>query len=94
MPTLAVDPLAVTDVFLVAANQSADGRHPFSKAYNRTASTTCGIDANSVQDNHWFSAAANIVRSLQFQILPAAQSNLMPMAKGLILDVAFGFRHG
>jgi dTDP-4-dehydrorhamnose 3,5-epimerase len=77
----------------VAANQLADGRDLFSETYSRTESATCGIDANSVQDNRSFSAASNTVRDLQFQILPAAQAKRVTMAKGVILDVAFDCRH-
>jgi dTDP-4-dehydrorhamnose 3,5-epimerase-like enzyme len=93
MPRLAVDPLAIIDVFLMAMNQLAGDRGLFSETYRKTASTTCGIDVNIAQDKHSFFAASSIVRSPRFQILPAAQTKLVTTAEGASPDVAFDFRH-
>ena len=51
-----------------------------------------GAKVNFVQDNHSYSADRGTVRGLHFQAPPFAQTKLVRVARGAILDVAVDIR--
>jgi dTDP-4-dehydrorhamnose 3,5-epimerase len=53
-----------------------------------------GLDLDFVQDNHSRSAGRGTLRGLHFQSPPYAQSKLVRVLRGAILDVAVDIRHG
>ena len=84
---------AVEGVLLVSARRFGDGRGHFAETYSRRDFTALGIAEEMVQDNHSFSAPCGTVRGLHFQVPPRAQSKLVRVLRGRILDVAVDIRH-
>ena len=91
---LDVRPTDIPDVRVVATRWFEDGRGCFSETYNRARWREAGIDADFVQDNQVLSQRAGILRGLHFQRPPAAQSKLVRVTRGAILDVAVDIRVG
>lgn len=85
---------AIPEVKLVRPVIHRDARGFFSETYNQKALAEAGISDVFVQDNHSCSAKAGVVRGLHFQKPPRAQSKLIRVVSGRILDVAVDIRHG
>jgi dTDP-4-dehydrorhamnose 3,5-epimerase len=71
-----------------------DERGFFLETYSRETFVQLGIQANFVQDNHAYSAAAFVLRGLHFQKPPHAQAKLVWVVRGRVLDVAVDLRRG
>lgn len=89
---LDVQPTAIPDVKIVTPQRFGDHRGFFSETYNRQRFAEAGICEEFVQDNHSLSAASGTVRGLHFQSRPYAQTKLIRVARGRILDVAVDIR--
>ena len=85
---------SIADVKLVTPVRHGDARGYFAELFRVDALREHGIDVDFVQDNQAFSAAADVVRGLHFQIPPAAQAKLVRVSAGAILDVAVDLRRG
>ena len=83
---------AIPDVKLITPLRHGDARGFFAELFRVDALREHGIAVDFVQDNQAFSAAANVVRGLHFQIPPAAQAKLVRVSAGAILDVAVDIR--
>ncbi len=70
-----------------------DNRGYFFEAYNQNVYNQQGIDIRFVQDNQSFSARGTI-RGLHYQLPPHAQTKLVRVLSGSILDVAVDIRKG
>lgn len=92
--SLKVESLAIPDVKLVTPARFGDDRGFFSETYNAAQFKAAGIHADFVQDNHSLSAQTGTVRGLHFQSPPFAQSKLVRVLRGAILDVAVDARSG
>jgi dTDP-4-dehydrorhamnose 3,5-epimerase len=92
--SLKVESLAIPDVKLVTPARFGDDRGFFSETYNAVQFKAAGIEADFVQDNHSLSAQTGTVRGLHFQSPPFAQSKLVRVLRGAILDVAVDARSG
>lgn len=92
--SLKVEYLAIRDVKLVTPARFGDDRGFFSETYNAQRFKDAGIDTDFVQDNHSLSAQRGTVRGLHFQAPPFAQSKLVRVLRGTILDVAVDVRKG
>jgi dTDP-4-dehydrorhamnose 3,5-epimerase len=68
-----------------------DERGHFTEAYNYQVLKKAGIDIQFVQDNQSFSKAG-VIRGLHFQNAPKAQSKLVRVLQGAILDVVVDLR--
>jgi len=68
-----------------------DSRGFFMESYNAEVMKSLGITDNFVQDNQ-SSSTYGVVRGLHFQIPPVAQSKLVRVLKGKILDIAVDIR--
>jgi len=86
--------LDIPDVIIIKPRKFGDHRGFFSETYNKAAFAEAGINVDFVQDNHSFSAPKGTVRGLHFQIAPAAQTKLVRVTRGAILDVAVDIRRG
>ena len=84
--------LAIPEVKLITPRRFADDRGFFSETYNARAFQAAGIDADFIQDNHSYSAKTCTVRGLHFQAPPYAQSKLVRVLRGSIIDVAVDAR--
>ena len=92
--SLKVEALEMPDVKLVTPSRFGDQRGYFSETYNAQQFIAAGIDAVFVQDNQSYSALAGTVRGLHYQAPPFAQSKLVRVLRGAILDVAVDVRAG
>jgi dTDP-4-dehydrorhamnose 3,5-epimerase len=70
-----------------------DDRGFFFESYNESVFRKNGISASFVQDNQSFSHYG-VVRGLHYQLEPYAQSKLVRVLQGAILDVAVDLRKG
>lgn len=71
-----------------------DTRGWFSEHWSRPRFQSVGIDHDWVQDNLAWSVRAGTVRGLHFQSPPSAQTKLVAVLRGAILDVVVDIRHG
>jgi len=70
-----------------------DDRGYFYESYNKSKFTEAGVDVEFVQDNQSFSQKG-AVRGLHGQANPFAQSKLVRVIKGSVIDVALDIRKG
>ncbi|MGZ8539710.1 MAG: dTDP-4-dehydrorhamnose 3,5-epimerase, partial [Chitinophagaceae bacterium] len=71
----------------------ADSRGYFFESYNANIFRQEGIDIVFVQDNQ-SSSAYGVIRGLHYQLNPNAQTKLVRVLSGSILDVAVDMRKG
>lgn len=91
---LDVQSLEIADVKLVRPRKFGDDRGFFSETWNAKAFEDAGLEFDFVQDNHSYSAPANVLRGLHFQKPPFAQGKLVRCTRGAILDIAVDIRKG
>ncbi len=70
-----------------------DSRGYFFESYNENVFRQEGIDIRWVQDNQ-SSSTYGVIRGLHYQLPPFAQTKLIRVLKGKILDVAVDIRKG
>jgi dTDP-4-dehydrorhamnose 3,5-epimerase len=70
----------------------SDTRGYFAETYVRRDFVAAGIEHEFIQDNESRSRAAGTVRGLHFQAPPAAQTKLIRVLRGRILDVVVDLR--
>ena len=84
--------LDIPEVKIITPRRFSDDRGFFSETYNARAFKAAGVEVDFIQDNHSFSAKQGTVRGLHFQAPPFAQSKLVRVLKGSIIDVAVDAR--
>lgn len=84
-------PLEIPDVILIEPRLFEDARGFFYEFYNQSVFAANGIKENFVQDNV-SSSCRGVLRGLHYQIPPKAQSKLVRVLKGSILDVVVDIR--
>lgn len=89
-----VAPTALPDVKLIVPQRFGDARGYFAETWNARAYAGHGLERNWVQDNQSLSATAGTVRGLHYQLHPEAQTKLVRVLRGRILDVAVDIRRG
>ena len=87
-----VEDTPIAGVKIIAPRKWGDQRGFFSEVYNKQALAAAGVDLDFVQDNHSWSGEAGVVRGLHFQTPPFAQTKLVRVTRGAILDVAVDLR--
>jgi dTDP-4-dehydrorhamnose 3,5-epimerase len=70
-----------------------DSRGYFFESYNESVFRSQGIDTRFVQDNQ-SSSGYGVIRGLHYQLPPFAQTKLVRVIRGVILDVAVDIRKG
>ena len=84
----------IEGVFIVEPKVFGDARGYFFESYNaREFQQQTGLTVNFVQDNESMSSYG-VLRGLHFQRPPHAQSKLVRVVKGCVLDVAVDIRKG
>ena len=84
----------IEDVYIIEPRLFEDERGYFFEAFSeRKFAELTGIDTRFVQDNESRSAKG-VVRGLHFQLPPFAQSKLVRVVRGTILDIAVDIRRG
>jgi dTDP-4-dehydrorhamnose 3,5-epimerase len=86
-------PLKIPDVILIQPRIFEDPRGYFYEVYNQSLFAANGIKDDFVQDNLSFSSKG-VLRGLHYQAPPKAQSKLVRVLKGSILDVVVDIREG
>ena len=81
-------------VLRLTPRRFGDGRGWFSESWNARRMAEAGLVFDWVQDNHSHSAERHTVRGLHFQAPPSAQTKLVRVARGRVLDVAVDMRRG
>jgi dTDP-4-dehydrorhamnose 3,5-epimerase len=81
------------DLILIKPTVFEDSRGYFYESYNKSALKKAGINCSFVQDNQ-SSSIRGVIRGLHYQLMPFAQSKLIRVLSGTILDVAVDLRTG
>jgi dTDP-4-dehydrorhamnose 3,5-epimerase len=84
--------LAIPDVKLIRTPRVADARGYFCETFQRADFAAQGLDYDFLQDNQSSSDRSGTVRGLHFQRPPFAQTKLVRVLRGSILDVAVDLR--
>ncbi|KCZ85700.1 dTDP-4-dehydrorhamnose 3,5-epimerase [Hyphomonas adhaerens MHS-3] len=92
--TLSVEALGIPEVKLITPPRFADARGYFSETFNSANFAAAGIDCNFIQDNQSGSVLVGTIRGLHYQAPPFAQSKLVRVLAGAIIDVAVDVRRG
>ncbi len=87
------EPLAISDVIRITADQHGDHRGFFSETYRASAFADAGIREVFLQDNHARSTCG-VLRGLHYQAPPKAQAKLVRVVHGEVFDVAVDLRVG
>lgn len=87
MGKLIVKETKLQDVKLITPAVFGDHRGFFTESYSDRDFKAVGIDFDFIQDNHSLSTQAGILRGLHFQRGKAAQTKLIRVATGAVLDV-------
>ena len=90
MPFLATD---FPGVFIFEPKVFKDDRGYFFESYNEQAFAQQGLPIRFIQDNQSFSRYG-VIRALHYQLDPHAQTKLVRVLQGRILDVALDIRKG
>lgn len=89
-----VTPTSLPDVKLIQPKRFGDARGYFVETWNEQAFAVHGLECRWVQDNQSLSATPGTVRGLHYQLPPFAQTKLVRVLRGRILDVAVDIRRG
>jgi len=81
------------DLFVVETFKFGDARGYFSETYNYRDLKSLGIDIRFVQDNQSRSMRG-VMRGLHYQNAPHAQTKMVRVLSGAILDVVLDLRKG
>ncbi|TWA53610.1 dTDP-4-dehydrorhamnose 3,5-epimerase [Azospirillum baldaniorum] len=89
-----VTPTALPDVRLIVPKRFGDARGYFVETWSARTFAGHGLERDWVQDNQSLSAMPGTVRGLHYQLEPQAQTKLVRVLRGRILDVALDIRRG
>ena len=79
---------------MLTPRRFGDARGYFCETWNAARMAEAGLDLGFVQDNESLSAQQGTLRGLHYQAPPFAQSKLVRVVRGAILDVAVDARRG
>lgn len=88
---MTIETTPIQDLLIINPAVFEDVRGYFFEAYNQNTLTHQGIDINFVQDNQSFSKRGTL-RGLHYQNPPYAQTKLVRVLQGEIIDVAVDIR--
>ncbi|ARW20148.1 MULTISPECIES: dTDP-4-dehydrorhamnose 3,5-epimerase [Pediococcus] len=94
MGKLKVTTTNLQDVKIIEPAVFGDNRGFFTETYSERDFKEAGINIDFVQDNHSLSAQAGVLRGLHFQRGKAAQTKLIRVVSGAVLDVIVDVRKG
>lgn len=85
---------ALTSVIVVTPKIFRDERGFFTESYSKRTFDAAGLIYDFVQDNHSLSVDIGVIRGLHYQMNPKAQTKIVRVTRGAILDVAVDIRRG
>jgi dTDP-4-dehydrorhamnose 3,5-epimerase len=88
-----VDTCSIPGLYIIEPTVFEDSRGYFFESYNKAAFEKGGINTAFVQDNQSRSSYG-VIRGLHYQLNPYAQTKLVRVLEGSILDVAVDIRKG
>ena len=94
MSRLIIKETKLKDVKLIEPAVFGDHRGFFMESYSDTDFKAAGINIDFVQDNHSLSTQPGVLRGLHFQKGEAAQTKLIRVVTGGVLDVIVDIRKG
>ncbi|EFU74057.1 dTDP-4-dehydrorhamnose 3,5-epimerase [Enterococcus italicus] len=94
MGKLKVTATKLTDVKIIEPVVFGDHRGFFTESYSDKDFKEAGIDFDFIQDNHSLSTEPGVLRGLHFQKGQAAQTKLIRVVTGAVLDVIVDIRKG
>ena len=94
MAKIKVTETNLMDVKIIEPAVFGDHRGFFTESYSKKAFSEVGITFDFVQDNHSLSVEAGVIRGLHFQKGEAAQTKLIRVVSGAVLDVIVDIRKG
>lgn len=94
MGKLKVTTTKLQDVKIIEPAVFGDHRGFFTETYSDRDFKEAGIDIDFIQDNHSLSTQAGVLRGLHFQRGKAAQTKLIRVVTGAVLDVIVDVRAG
>lgn len=94
MGKLKVTTTNLQDVKIIEPAVFGDNRGFFTETYSERDFKDAGINIDFVQDNHSLSTQAGVLRGLHFQRGKAAQTKLIRVVSGAVLDVIVDVRKG
>ncbi|HWJ91834.1 MAG TPA: dTDP-4-dehydrorhamnose 3,5-epimerase [Flavisolibacter sp.] len=83
----------IADLMIFEPKVFEDSRGYFFEAYNQETFRQQGIEMKFVQDNQ-SKSSYGVIRGLHYQLAPFAQTKLIRVIEGRILDVALDIRKG
>lgn len=84
----------IADVIIIEPNVFGDERGYFVETYRQDKlNSFLGFNVNFIQDNE-SKSSYGVLRGLHYQLAPAAQTKLVRVIKGKVLDVAVDIRAG
>ncbi|MES2848692.1 MAG: dTDP-4-dehydrorhamnose 3,5-epimerase [Bacteroidota bacterium] len=83
----------IPDLLIFEPRVFEDPRGYFFESYNANTFSADGIDIKFVQDNQ-AKSSYGVIRGLHYQLAPYAQTKLIRVLSGAILDVAVDIRKG
>lgn len=84
----------IPGVWIIEPQVFGDHRGYFMETYSTSAFAAIGIDTVFVQDNQSFTAQKGTLRGIHFQNAPMAQTKLVRVTHGAVMDVAVDLRKG
>lgn len=94
MGKLKITETKLQDAKIIEPAIFGDNRGFFTETYSDRDFKAAGINFNFIQDNHSLSAQAGVLRGLHFQRGQAAQTKLIRVVSGAVLDVIVDVRKG
>lgn len=89
-----VTALDLPGAYVLTPKRFLDSRGYFVESYNKKTLAAHGLEFDFVQDNVSLSARAGTIRGLHFQSPPSAQTKLVTVLRGAVLDVLVDIRTG
>jgi len=83
----------ISDLFIVEPKVFEDSRGYFFESFSQRLFSDKGIDIDFVQDNE-SKSSKGVLRGLHYQLAPYAQTKLVRVVYGSVLDVAVDIRQG
>ncbi|MBE7410652.1 MAG: dTDP-4-dehydrorhamnose 3,5-epimerase [Leptospiraceae bacterium] len=87
-----INPTEFQDLYIIEPRVFKDDRGFFYESYSTVKFQDKGINYSFVQDNHAKSNEAGVLRGLHYQKPPYAQTKLVRVIKGSVLDVVVDLR--
>jgi dTDP-4-dehydrorhamnose 3,5-epimerase len=88
-----IESTSLPGVFLIRLSPKIDERGYFARAYDKTFFQTHGLVTDWVQENESLSVAPFTIRGLHFQRGASAETKMVRVTAGALLDVVVDLRH-